>query len=159
LQVASRRCSSGAARALRSAPGARGGGELAPLLLDAALLGRQHLDLLLHLHLPRCSLARLAWRRAGVFRSGSCLACSSTWAGQQLGLLLGLGACPASVPARPRRPRGARPTARSAPAAGQALLHALAAFDHKADSASSRPTSALASYSLPWAWLTWSPAA
>jgi hypothetical protein len=41
----------------------------------------------------------------------------------------------------------------------QALLDALAAFDHEADLASSRPTSALASYSWPWAWFTWSPAA
>jgi hypothetical protein len=42
---------------------------------------------------------------------------------------------------------------------GQALLDALAALDDEADLGLQPPTSVLASYSRPWAWLTWSPAA
>jgi hypothetical protein len=51
------------------------------LLVQAALLGGQHLDLLLHLHHAGALLvgAGLGLAQASS-RSGSCMACSSTWA-------------------------------------------------------------------------------
>jgi hypothetical protein len=109
--------------------------QLARLLLDVALVGGQHLDLLLHLRdAPRCSgdLA-CAWRSASSW-SGSCMPALRP-------------ARPASWPSlRPRRPAppGSRVSLRRfvlarGPLGGlflqlhQALLDALAAFDHEAD--------------------------
>jgi hypothetical protein len=78
--------------------------------------------------------------------------------GQHLGLLFGIHALPARFRARLGL-FAALPLGDLLGQLHQALLHALAAFDHVADLGLQPADLGVASYSLPWAWLTWSPAA
>jgi hypothetical protein len=121
------------------------------------LLGGQHLNLLLHLADGGALLGRLGLRLPQrVFQIGQRALLLLKLRGQGDGLLFGLGDL-----------RAARFSSSSSASAlraahwaicsfscGQALLGALAAFDHEADLGFERPTSALASYSKPCAWFT-----
>ena len=136
--------------------------ELARLLFDVALVGGQHLNLLLHL---RDAGALLVGARLGLaqrlFQIGQGLRLLFHLGGQHLGLFFASMRLvrPASR-SRPGRPPCAWPTGRSVPSAWTRRCSTRwRPSTTKRISASSRPTSALASYSRPWAWLTWSPAA
>ncbi len=134
------------------------------LLLDVALVGRQHLDLLLHLRHAAALLVELrpAPARSASSRSGSCCAVLFDLGGQQHRPVSS-----ASTPCAGQRfdlgrrvVLAARPIARSARfSCSSRCSTRWRPSTTKRISASSRPTSALASYSWPCAWLTWSPAA
>ena len=108
---------------------------LAALFVDAALLGGQHLDLLLHLHhggaLRGGARLRLAQR---IFQVGQARGLLLHLGGEYLGLLLGVHACAFEVFHLGSGFFAARGPLRSLLGQlRQALLNTLAAFDHVAD--------------------------